>query len=44
MEELRLKEIGLVLKLSESRVSRVLSAALFRLGVYMRARGVCPDR
>jgi RNA polymerase sigma factor for flagellar operon FliA len=39
MEELRLKEIGVVLHLSESRVSRVLSAALFQLGEYLRARG-----
>jgi len=38
MEDLRLKEIGTLLGLSESRVSRVLSAALFRLGEYMRAR------
>ncbi|HZT79872.1 MAG TPA: sigma-70 family RNA polymerase sigma factor [Gemmataceae bacterium] len=38
MEDLRLKEIGEVLGLSESRVSRVLSAALFRLGEYIRAR------
>ena len=39
LEELRLKEIGQVLKLSESRVSRVLSAALFALGEYLRAHG-----
>jgi RNA polymerase sigma factor for flagellar operon FliA len=38
MENLRLKEIGQVLKLSESRVSRVLNAALFQLGEYLRAR------
>jgi RNA polymerase sigma factor for flagellar operon FliA len=38
MEDLRLKEIGTLLNLSESRVSRVLSAALFRLGEYVRAR------
>jgi RNA polymerase sigma factor for flagellar operon FliA len=37
-EDLRLKEIGAVLSLSESRVSRVLNAALFQLGEYMRAR------
>lgn len=38
LEELRLKEIGLVLKVSESRVSRLLSSALFRLSERMRAR------
>ncbi len=38
MEDLRLKEIGTLLSLSESRVSRVLNAALFRMGEYMRAR------
>jgi RNA polymerase sigma factor for flagellar operon FliA len=32
LEDLRLKEIGEVLGLSESRISRLLSAALFRLG------------
>jgi RNA polymerase sigma factor for flagellar operon FliA len=37
LEELRLKEIGKVLNLSESRVSRLLSSALFRLGERMRA-------
>jgi RNA polymerase sigma factor for flagellar operon FliA len=37
-EDLRLKEIGTLLNLSESRVSRVLNAALFQLGEYMRAR------
>jgi RNA polymerase sigma factor FliA len=36
LEDLRLKEIGQVLELSESRVSRLLSAALFDLGEYMR--------
>jgi RNA polymerase sigma factor FliA len=36
MENLRLKEIGEVMELSESRVSRLLSAALFDLGEYMR--------
>jgi RNA polymerase sigma factor for flagellar operon FliA len=36
MENLRLKEIGQVLELSESRVSRLLSAALFDLGEAMR--------
>jgi RNA polymerase sigma factor for flagellar operon FliA len=38
MEDLRLKEIGTLLNLSESRVSRVLNAALYHLGEYMRAR------
>ena len=38
LEDLRLKEIGQVLQLSESRVSRVLNAALFQTGEYMRAR------
>jgi RNA polymerase sigma factor for flagellar operon FliA len=38
LEDLRLKEIGQVLALSESRVSRVLNAALFHLAEYMRAR------
>jgi RNA polymerase sigma factor FliA len=36
LEELRLKEIGEVLKLSESRVSRLLNAGLFHLGEFMR--------
>lgn len=36
MENLRLKEIGRVMELSESRVSRLLSAALFDLGENMR--------
>ena len=39
-EDLRLKEIGQLLELSESRVSRLLSAALFAIGEYLRARGV----
>jgi RNA polymerase sigma factor FliA len=38
LEDLRLKEIGQLLGLSESRVSRVLNAALFQMGEYMRAR------
>ena len=37
-EDLRLKEISAILKLSESRVSRILSAALFELGENLRAR------
>jgi RNA polymerase sigma factor for flagellar operon FliA len=36
LENLRLKEIGQLLHLSESRVSRVLSAALFRLRELLR--------
>lgn len=36
LEDLRLKEIGQVLQLSESRVSRILSDALFALGETMR--------
>ena len=39
LEDLRLKEIGQVLNLSESRVSRILSGALFTLSEFMRARG-----
>jgi RNA polymerase sigma factor FliA len=39
LEDLRLKEIGEVLRLSESRISRLLSAALFHLGEYLRAHG-----
>lgn len=38
-EDLRLKEIGQLMELSESRVSRVLNAALFTLGEHLRARG-----
>lgn len=38
LEDMRLKEIGVVLGLSESRVSRLLSAALFHLGEYLRAK------
>ena len=34
----RLKEIGAVLSLSESRVSRLLNSALFNLGEFMRTR------
>ncbi len=37
-EDLRLKEISSVLGLSESRVSRILGAALFEMGEYLRAR------
>lgn len=38
VEDLRLKEIGEVLSLSESRVSRILSQAEFRLKEYVRSR------
>lgn len=37
-EELRLKEISQIMHLSESRISRILSAALFELGEKIRAR------
>jgi RNA polymerase sigma factor for flagellar operon FliA len=37
-EDLRLKEISVVLSLSESRVSRILNAALFHLTEYFRGR------
>lgn len=39
LEDLRLKEIGKVLNLSESRISRVLAKAEFRLGAAVRERG-----
>ena len=39
MEDLRLKEIGAVLKLSESRVSRLLAAAHLQLRTYVGMRG-----
>lgn len=38
LEDLRLKEIGLLLGLSESRVSRLLKSALYNLGEQMRVR------
>jgi len=38
LDDLRLKEIGEVIKLSESRVSRILAKAEFRLQQYFRAR------
>jgi RNA polymerase sigma factor for flagellar operon FliA len=38
LEDLRLKEIGQVLNRSESRVSRLLNAALFRIEQFIRAR------
>ena len=37
LEDLRLKEIGEVLQLSESRVSRLLKTALFGLAEHMRS-------
>jgi len=37
-EDLRLKEIGELLNLSESRVCRLLNMALFNAGEYLRAR------
>jgi RNA polymerase sigma factor for flagellar operon FliA len=38
LEDLRLKEIGVLLGLSESRVSRLLKTALFNLAEFLRAR------
>lgn len=38
MEELRLKEIGLVLNLSESRVSRLMKSAEHQIEEYIAAR------
>lgn len=38
LEDLRLWEIGKLLKLSESRVSRLLNTALYTMGEYIRAR------
>jgi RNA polymerase sigma factor for flagellar operon FliA len=43
LEDLRLKEIGRVLGLSESRVSRLLDAALVELGQHLRALGETLD-
>ena len=37
-EDLRLKEISAIIGLSESRISRLLAAALFELREYLRAR------
>ena len=39
LEDLRLKEIGEVLNLSESRISRVLAKAEFRVAQWIRAHG-----
>lgn len=41
LEDLRLKEIGEVLNLSESRVSRVLKSAEHRIEQYIRAKEEC---
>jgi RNA polymerase sigma factor for flagellar operon FliA len=38
-DDLRLKEISQVMGVSESRLSRILSAAMFELGESLRARG-----
>jgi RNA polymerase sigma factor for flagellar operon FliA len=38
LEDLRLKEVGEVINLSESRVSRILAKAEFRLQQYVRSR------
>lgn len=43
-EDLRLKEIGEVMQLSESRVSRLLSAGLFQIGEYLRTHGHDGDK
>lgn len=39
LEDMRLKEIGQVLQLSESRISRLLNGSLYRLGEWMRSHG-----
>ncbi len=39
LEDLRLKEIGNVLDLSESRISRILAKAEFRLAEWIEAKG-----
>ncbi len=39
LEDLRLKEIGELIELSESRVSRILAKAQFRLQQFVKARG-----
>lgn len=43
LEDLRLKEIGVLLGLSESRVSRLLKAALFDLSEAMRGTVAAPE-
>jgi RNA polymerase sigma factor FliA len=42
-DDLRLKEISKVLNLSESRISRILSAAMFELGERIKARERAED-
>ena len=44
MEDLRLKEIGRVLNLSESRVSRILKSAEHQIEEYIRAKEDSADR
>ena len=44
LEDLRLKEIGAVIGLSQSRVSRLLSRAEFQLQETMRSAGYCGPR
>jgi RNA polymerase sigma factor for flagellar operon FliA len=39
-EEMRLKEMSAVMKLSPSRISRILSRAMFELGERLKARGI----
>jgi RNA polymerase sigma factor for flagellar operon FliA len=43
-EEMRLKEMSEVLKLSPSRISRILSRATFELGERLRAKGIDSSR
>jgi RNA polymerase sigma factor for flagellar operon FliA len=40
LEDLRLKEIGALLQISESRVSRLLNAAIFNVGEFLRPQEV----
>ncbi|WP_238537511.1 sigma-70 family RNA polymerase sigma factor [Zavarzinella formosa] len=42
-EDLRLKEISVIMKLSESRISRILTAAMFELGERVRGREAKSD-
>ncbi|MEM7454615.1 MAG: sigma-70 family RNA polymerase sigma factor [Planctomycetota bacterium] len=43
-EELNLAEIGAVIDLSESRVSRILAGARFKIGEFLRSRLETPER